>query len=83
MKKTFKTSVYLILLIFACTSFLQAQNFNINNLAVLLADSNINNTTVRVLELDKSTASQSPVQSIQISGTGTTAIRVSGSATST
>ena len=83
MKKTFKTSVYLFLLICVCTSFLQAQNFNINNLAVLLADSNINNTTVRVLELDKNTASQSPVQSIQISGTGTAAIRVSGSATST
>ncbi len=57
--------------------------FNNNNLAVLIAAASVSNTTVSVAEIQKSGSNQMPVQTIAIPGTGTNAIRVSGSATST
>jgi hypothetical protein len=53
------------------------------NLVVIYADASANNTTVGLVELDKTTALQTAIQNIQIDGTGANAIRVSGSATST
>ncbi len=62
------------------TSFGQ---FGPNNLAVLVADTIANNTTVRVVEINKTAENQTAIHTIAIPGTGTNAIRVSGSATST
>ncbi|MBK8413270.1 MAG: hypothetical protein IPL22_01370 [Bacteroidetes bacterium] len=50
---------------------------------MLVAAASASNTTVSVVELDKVTAGQSPIQTISIPGTGANAIRVSGSASST
>ena len=58
--------------------------FGNNNLGVLVAaSSSANNTTVSVVEINKTAATQTAIQTISILGTGTNAIRVSGSATST
>ena len=80
---------YLKTIALACSLFLFGSNisgqqsFGSNNLAVLVAAASANNTTVSVIELDKTTANQTPIQTIAIGSTGTDAIRVSGSATST
>jgi hypothetical protein len=69
----------------ATTASTSALAFSAGDLAVLLAaDTNANNTTFSIVELNSSTASQSsPVQTIAINGiSGTSALRVSGSATS-
>jgi uncharacterized repeat protein (TIGR02543 family) len=58
-------------------------SFGSNNLAVIVAAASASNTTVSIVEINKSTASQSAIQTISIPGTGANAIRVSGSATST
>ncbi len=58
-------------------------SFNSSSIAVLVAAASASNTTVSVVELDKVTAGQSPIQTISIPGTGANAIRVSGSASST
>lgn len=58
-------------------------SFNSSSIAVLVAAASASNTTASVVELDKITAGQSPIQTISIPGTGANAIRVSGSASST
>lgn len=58
-------------------------NFGSDNLAVIVAAASANNTTASIVEINKVTTGQSPIQTINIPGTGTDAIRVSGSATST
>lgn len=63
-----------------------AAPFTVGNLAVFSADTaTSNNTAFSILELNASTANQTtPVQTISINGTsGGTALRSSGSATST
>jgi hypothetical protein len=57
--------------------------FTAGNLAVLQADASANNTTFSILELAPSTAGQTPANTIPISPTGPSAMRISGSATST
>lgn len=61
------------------------QLFGAGNIAVLVAASNTaNNTTASVVELNTSTANQTPVYTYNINGTnGSNALRFSGSATST
>jgi len=61
-----------------------ATNFTVGDLAVFSADAVTNNTTFSILEINPALTSQTTsVQSIAISGTGTNALRTSGSATST
>lgn len=78
-------SVILLATLFSVTfNFANAQTaFNNNSLAILVSAASANNTTVSVVEIDKTTAGQSAIQTISIPGTGTDAIRVSSSATST
>ena len=58
--------------------------FTAGDLAVIVAASaSANNTTASVVELSTTTANQTAIQTISIPGTGSNAIRVSGSATST
>lgn len=57
--------------------------FSNNNLAIIVADASATNTTANIVEINKNSAGQSAIQTIAIPGTGTNAIRVSGSATST
>ena len=58
--------------------------FTAGNLAVLQAAASANNTTCSILELNPATAAQpSAVNTVAISGTGASALRISGSATST
>lgn len=68
------------LMLFIPSAFAQ---FNENNLAILVAAASTNNTTVSVVEINKVDESQTAIQTISIPGTGSDAIRVSGSATST
>lgn len=74
--------VVMILFLLGGGAFAQSP-FRKNNLAVLVAAASANNTTVSVIEIDKTTVGQSAIQIINLPGTGTDAIRVSGSATST
>ncbi len=53
------------------------------DLAVVVAAASASNTTASVVELNTSSAGQTPVQTISIDGSSSNAIRVSGSATST
>ncbi|MFN4286009.1 MAG: T9SS type A sorting domain-containing protein [Lacibacter sp.] len=72
------------LLLLATPMFTKAQQaIGTDNLLVLVAATNNNNTTVSVVEINKTTANQSPIQTIEIPGTGSNAVRVSGSATTT
>src|SRR6266480_2496091 len=58
--------------------------FTPGNLAIFQADSSsLNNTTFTIVELSATNAVSNPIQSIPISGTGTNALRTSGSAAST
>lgn len=58
--------------------------FGVGNLALLISASNTaNNTTASIVEIDTTTAGQSAIQTLPVSGTGANAIRISGSATST
>ncbi|WP_170267079.1 lamin tail domain-containing protein [Brevifollis gellanilyticus] len=57
--------------------------FTAGNIAVLQADASANNTTASVIELHPSNAAQTPSNTITILGTGASALRFSGSATST
>lgn len=68
---------------FLCAQTSVSGQFNADNLAILVAAASANNTTVSVVEIDKTTVGQPAIQTIAISGTGANAIRVSGSATST
>jgi len=82
-KNTICKSALAALLVLCSTSASAQQTFGSGNLAVLLAAASANNTTVSVLELDKVTSNQTAIQTIAIPATGTDAIRVSGSASST
>src|SRR5438128_6956889 len=56
-------------------------NFLPGNLAVLQAAASASNTTASILELSPTTANQAaPVQTVSVSGSGASAIRISGSA---
>lgn len=58
--------------------------FTVGNLAVFVADSSVSNTTASIVELNKTSASQTAVNTYTINGaTGTNALRFSGSASST
>ncbi|MEP6674922.1 MAG: T9SS type A sorting domain-containing protein [Ferruginibacter sp.] len=70
----------LLLLIFCLTGYAQ---FTPGNLALLQADASASNTTCSVIEINNSSANQSAVTTVPIIGTGATALRFSGSATST
>ena len=54
--------------------------FTAGNLAVLLAAASTTNTTCSLMELNTMTAGQTPSQTIPISGSGSSALRFSGSA---
>ena len=83
-KNTIATFVLLVALLFTITvSSYSQQAFDKNNLTVLVAADAEKNTTVSVVEINKSDANQSAVQTIDISGSGENAIRVSGYASST
>ncbi len=75
-----RSGILLSLSIFAT---LQAGSFTAGNLAVLQTDASAINTTASIIELVPSTANQTPTNSIAILGTGATAMRFSGSGTST
>jgi hypothetical protein len=60
-----------------------AFQFGAGNLVVLQAEASANNTTATVVELQSTTTNASPVSTFVIPGTGSEAIRISGSATST
>lgn len=63
---------------------LYAAPFTAGNIAVLQAESSsANNTTASIIELSPSTAAQTPSNVIAIDGTGTNALRISGSASTT
>ncbi|MFP5436165.1 MAG: beta strand repeat-containing protein [Bacteroidia bacterium] len=66
------------------TLIVVAPPFTTGNLIAVVAAASANNTTASVIEVSPATASQaSPINTIAIPGTGTSAIRISGSATST
>jgi hypothetical protein len=60
-----------------------AAAFTAGNLAVLQAAASANNTTAAIVEVNPTTPAANPVQTIPIGGTGASALRFSGSATST
>ncbi len=62
---------------------LRAGPFTAGNLAVIQADASANNTTCSVIELSPATAGQTPANIIAIDGTSVSALRFSGSASST
>lgn len=75
------------ILLLSFTSFLifsiaQAQ-FTAGNLAFLQAEASASNTTCSVIEINKTTAGQPALTTVVIDGTGASALRFSGSATST
>jgi len=68
----------------AVFSIIQPAMFGAGNIVLLQADGNSsNNTTARIIEVNTSSASQTAISNIPIDGTGTNAMRFSGSATST
>ncbi|BCU78752.1 esterase-like activity of phytase family protein [Luteolibacter sp. LG18] len=61
-----------------------AAAFTAGNIAVLQADNaSANNTTATIVELNPATANQTPANTLAIPSTGSSALRISGSATST
>ncbi|MBL8069398.1 MAG: PEP-CTERM sorting domain-containing protein [Armatimonadetes bacterium] len=76
-----KNSSRLAVVAFAAISA-SAHAFSAGNLAVLQADASLSNTTFGILELS-STTPGSALNTYAIPGTGTAAMRLSGSATST
>ncbi len=77
------TTKFLALLAGFLYSTAFAGSFTAGNLAIVQADASATNTTASVIELNKTTAAQTPSNTIAIVGTGTNAMRFSGSATST
>ena len=72
------------LMVLQCTAQVRGASFTSNSLAVFSADANANNTSFHILELDASGPQVAPIQSIAINGSsGSTALRTSGSASST
>src|SRR4051812_46891206 len=57
--------------------------FTPGNLALLQAEASASNTTCNVIEINRTTASQSALTTTPINGAGANALRFSGSATST
>jgi hypothetical protein len=75
--------IRLTMLFFIATLYINGNSqtaFNCNSISAILAAASSNNTTASVIEVSKS---GTLIQTISIPGTGTNAIRVSGSATST
>lgn len=61
----------------------KAQTFTNGNLALFVASASASNTTGTIVEINTSSSGQAAINSFSISGTGTNAMRFSGSATST
>ena len=80
MLKILKT---LLVLVTLCSPSLVWGQFTAGNIAVLVAAASATNTTCSVVELNKTGTNQTALTTNTISGTGSNAIRVSGSATST
>ncbi len=64
-------------------AFSISTTFGVGNIVLLQADALSNNTTARIIEINTTTSMQSPISDIPIDGTGPSALRFSGSATST
>lgn len=71
------------MLSFLSSTVLQAQNFTAGNLALFIASASATNTTGSIVEINTTNSAQSAITTRTISGTGTDAMRFSGSATST
>jgi hypothetical protein len=84
MKKITFLKLFALAFLFLSANIAKSQStFGNDNLAVLVAAASANNTTVSIVEINKTDLNQSPIQTINVPGSGTDAIRVSGSATST
>ena len=74
----------LLVLILAIHLFNYAQStFTTGNIVFLQAEASASNTTANIIEINTTSASQTAIRTIAIDGTGTNALRFSGSATST
>ena len=74
----------LLVLILTIHLFNYAQStFTTGNIVFLQAEASVSNTTANIIEINKTSASQTAIRTIAIDGTGTNALRFSGSATST
>lgn len=83
-RNTFIKFLMSVALVCTYTTLMYSQQaFGKDNLAVLVAAIDENNTTVSVVEVNKTDADQTAVQTISIPGSGENAIRVSGSAGTT
>lgn len=83
-KVSYKSIVLLLASSFLGFTSMSQNPFGSGNLALIVSSSNtLNNTTASVVEINKNTSGQAAIQTIAIPGTGSGAIRVSGSATST
>ncbi len=83
MKNKLSFLILLLSSLLSVTSQSFAQSFTPGNLAIVVAAASASNTTASILEINPSISNTTPVNSLNISGTGANAIRVSGSATST
>lgn len=79
--KTIAMAMAMVSVIIAFTA--KAQTFTNGNLAVFVAAASASNTTGSIVELNTTTAGQTAVNTYVIGGTGASAMRFSGSATST
>src|ERR1700741_427310 len=83
-KRSAITTVVVLLLMFFVLPLCSKAQFTSGNIAVFVAASaSGNNTTGSIVELNTTTAGQSEVSTYSISGTGTNALRFSGSAGTT
>ena len=73
----------LLLAIFLLVSTISFSQFTSGNLALLQADASASNTTCSIIEINKTTPAQSAITTVAIDGTSASALRFSGSATST
>jgi hypothetical protein len=72
-----------LMIVLISNPVLAQQNFDEDNLVLIVAAASASNTTASVVEINKINIGQSAIQTIAIPGIGSNAIRVSGSATST
>jgi hypothetical protein len=74
----------LLVLLLTIQFFNYAQStFTTGNIVFLQAEASVSNTTANIIEINTTSASQTAIHTIAIDGTGTNALRFSGSATST
>ena len=79
-KNSLKLKMTAIALICSATTMYGQQSFSNDNLAILVAAASASNTTASVVEINKTTADQTAVQTIVIPSTGDEAYKTSGSA---